>query len=72
MFVSTDIAVKERNLCDFPIILGHEGTGIIESVGKDVSNEYKVGDHVLMSYASCGTCNSCHTGKPAIVMIMVA
>ena len=30
----------------FPIILGHEGAGIVESVGKDVTN-VKPGDHVV-------------------------
>lgn len=30
----------------FPVILGHEGAGIVESVGPDVSN-VRVGDHVI-------------------------
>jgi aryl-alcohol dehydrogenase len=60
----TDVAVKERGLCAFPMVLGHEGAGIVEKVGNSVTG-FKVGDHVLLSYASCGTCPHCLIGKPA-------
>jgi len=60
----TDVAVKERNLCSFPMVLGHEGAGIIERVGSSVRS-LAVGDHVLLSYASCGSCPHCALGKPA-------
>lgn len=60
----TDVAVKERGLCSFPMVLGHEGAGIVEKVGTSVT-DYKVGDHVLLSYASCGGCPHCLIGKPA-------
>ena len=36
---------------DFPVILGHEGGGIVESVGKGVDN-VKVGDHVIPLYTA--------------------
>ncbi len=43
-------------------ILGHEGVGIIEEVGANVSN-FKVGDHVLIScITSCGKCSNCKKG----------
>ncbi len=43
-------------------ILGHEGVGIIEEVGKSVSN-FKVGDRVLIScISSCGKCINCKKG----------
>ncbi len=43
-------------------ILGHEGVGIIEQVGGDVSN-FSVGDHVLIScISSCGRCVNCRKG----------
>ncbi len=43
-------------------IIGHEGVGIIEEVGKSVSN-YKKGDHVLIScITSCGKCDYCKKG----------
>lgn len=43
-------------------ILGHEGVGIIEEVGKSVSN-FSVGDRVLIScISSCGKCTNCKKG----------
>ena len=45
-----------------PIIGGHEGAGIVESVGPDVTR-VKAGDHVVFSSVpSCGICPSCATG----------
>jgi len=49
---------------NFPVILGHEGSGVIESVGEDV-HHLAVGDHVVMSYGYCGECEICRTGTPA-------
>ena len=43
-------------------ILGHEGVGIVEQVGSNVSN-FKIGDHVLIScISSCGKCANCKKG----------
>lgn len=47
----------------FPVILGHEGSGIVEKVGKNVKN-FKPGDHIIMSFYSCGECDNCLKGKP--------
>ena len=46
-----------------PIVLGHEGAGIVEEVGAGVST-LKPGDHVVMSGGSCGACPSCKAAKP--------
>ncbi|KAM9916528.1 hypothetical protein OXX59_009910, partial [Metschnikowia pulcherrima] len=47
----------------FPAILGHEGGGIVESVGEGVTN-VKVGDHVIALYtAECKECKFCKSGK---------
>ena len=47
----------------FPCILGHEGAGIVESVGPEVTN-VKPGDHVIALYtAECGKCKFCLSGK---------
>jgi len=46
----------------FPVILGHEGSGIIESVGEDV-HHFKAGDHVVLTYCFCGECEVCRTGN---------
>ncbi|KAI9276219.1 formaldehyde dehydrogenase [Sporodiniella umbellata] len=47
----------------FPAILGHEGGGIVESVGEGVT-EVAVGDHVIPLYtAECKECKFCKSGK---------
>jgi S-(hydroxymethyl)glutathione dehydrogenase / alcohol dehydrogenase len=47
----------------FPVILGHEGGGIVEEIGPGVV-DLKVGDHVIPLYTpECGTCKFCLSGK---------
>lgn len=47
----------------FPVILGHEGAGIVESVGEGVT-EFKTGDHVIALYVpQCRECNFCKNPK---------
>ena len=49
---------------EFPLVLGHEGAGIVEGVGDHVGT-LEVGDHVVLSYVpQCGKCYYCTTGKP--------
>jgi len=48
-----------------PSVLGHEGCGIIELVGKNVK-DLKPGQRVIMSYAWCGNCPRCQDQKPYI------
>ncbi|XP_075716748.1 alcohol dehydrogenase 1-like isoform X2 [Rhinoderma darwinii] len=44
---------------NFPVILGHEGAGIVESVGEQVT-ELKAGDKVIpLCIPQCGKCSSC-------------
>lgn len=46
-----------------PMVLGHEGAGIVEAVGPNVTL-VKPGDHVVLSWVpSCGVCHSCTTGR---------
>ncbi|KIL49331.1 NAD(P)-dependent alcohol dehydrogenase [Jeotgalibacillus soli] len=45
-----------------PAVLGHEGAGVIEKVGLGVTH-IEVGDHVVLTYSSCGTCGGCLSGK---------
>lgn len=48
-----------------PIILGDEGSGVIESVGSAVTTLFP-GDHVVISWLlNCGSCPQCLNGKPA-------
>ncbi|WP_444918203.1 S-(hydroxymethyl)glutathione dehydrogenase/class III alcohol dehydrogenase [Microbulbifer sp. JMSA003] len=47
----------------FPAILGHEGAGVVESVGEGVTS-VSVGDHVIPLYTpECGECKFCLSGK---------
>jgi S-(hydroxymethyl)mycothiol dehydrogenase len=61
----TDLHYKEGAINDeFPFLLGHEASGIIEQIGSNVSN-VKVGDFVVLAWRSpCGACRSCSGGKP--------
>jgi aryl-alcohol dehydrogenase len=47
-----------------PVVLGHEGSGIVERVGSRVTN-VQPGDHVVLTYDSCGACRACLGGNPA-------
>jgi aryl-alcohol dehydrogenase len=49
---------------DKAVVLGHEGAGVVERVGKRVKS-LKHGDHVVLSYQSCGRCRQCRGGHPA-------
>lgn len=61
----TDLAVQHGHLpLALPIVLGHEGAGIVEQVGASIT-EFAVGDHVAVSFASCGHCVNCLAGRDA-------
>ncbi len=47
-----------------PAVLGHEGSGIVEAVGPRVTS-VAPGDHVVLTFDSCGTCASCISGAPS-------
>ena len=47
-----------------PMVLGHEGAGVVEAVGDDVTT-VRPGDHVIACLSGfCGTCQQCLTGHP--------
>ncbi|MGW2637467.1 Zn-dependent alcohol dehydrogenase [Streptomyces sp. NPDC001348] len=49
-----------------PVVLGHEGAGVVEAVGAGVSH-VAPGDHVALStLANCGTCAECDRGRPTM------
>ena len=49
-----------------PMVLGHEGAGIVERLGEGVE-DLAVGDHVVFVFVpSCGHCGPCQTGRPAL------
>lgn len=66
----TDIICRDGFPIPLPIILGHEGSGIIEAVGDEVTN-LKPGDHVVLSFNSCGHCYNCDHGEPASCLQMI-
>lgn len=46
-----------------PIVLGHEGAGVVEKIGARVQN-VKVGDPVVLTFLACGACAQCLAGAP--------
>ena len=61
----TDISVKQEALgLPLPMVLGHEGSGVVEAVGEGVAH-VTPGDHVVLSGDSCGLCRKCQSGLPS-------
>jgi aryl-alcohol dehydrogenase len=59
----TDIAMRDQIFpVPQPIVLGHEGAGIVESVGASVT-KVRPGQPVVMTYNSCGRCPSCYRSR---------
>jgi S-(hydroxymethyl)glutathione dehydrogenase/alcohol dehydrogenase len=53
----------------FPMVLGHEGAGVVEELGPDVAR-LRVGDHVVLTIApSCGVCDYCLQGRPNLCVV---
>ncbi|MEI7779081.1 MAG: S-(hydroxymethyl)mycothiol dehydrogenase [Actinomycetes bacterium] len=61
----TDLHYREGGINDeFPFLLGHEASGIVEAIGSGVS-DVAVGDFVILNWrAVCGQCRSCQKGRP--------
>lgn len=61
----TDLHYREGGINDdFPFLLGHEASGIVEAVGPDVTS-VKPGDFVILNWrAVCGDCRACNRGEP--------
>jgi Zn-dependent alcohol dehydrogenase len=60
----TDLVARDGFPVPMPIVLGHEGAGVVESIGAKVTS-VKPGDHVVLSFNSCDDCPSCGAAKPA-------
>lgn len=61
----SDLAGRDGVLVPNPVVLGHEGAGIVEKVGSSVTS-VKPGDHVVTSVSYCGHCKNCLSGHPML------
>jgi S-(hydroxymethyl)glutathione dehydrogenase/alcohol dehydrogenase len=63
----SDVHIAHGDLpARLPMVLGHEGAGIIEEIGPGVTR-VKPGDHVVLSFIpNCGVCRYCATGRQSI------
>jgi len=67
--VATGICRTDIHMCDDwdegadPVVLGHEGAGVVAQAGKSVKGVRR-GDRVVLSYQSCGRCRHCRRGHP--------
>src|SRR5271169_4844636 len=61
----TDLHYREGGIGDdFPYLLGHEASGLVEAVGPDVTG-VQPGDFVILNWrAVCGQCRACLRGRP--------
>ncbi|MEV0479641.1 S-(hydroxymethyl)mycothiol dehydrogenase [Streptomyces sp. NPDC050508] len=61
----TDLHYKQGGISDdYPFLLGHEASGIVESVGEGVT-DVAPGDFVILNWrAVCGNCRACLRGRP--------
>jgi Zn-dependent alcohol dehydrogenase len=61
----SDVAVVDGTIpFPTPVVLGHEGAGVVEEVGS-ATTKVKVGDHVVLTtLGNCGQCDACDRGQP--------
>lgn len=67
-FRCQDIVLQQGLLpmVEFPAVFGHEGAGVIREIGPNVKDKsLSVGDSVLLSFHTCGTCKQCVGNHPA-------
>lgn len=61
----TDLVVRDQIYpVPLPVVLGHEGSGVVEAIGDGVT-KVQPGDHVALSFLACGQCRPCLDGSPA-------
>jgi len=59
----TDLVCRDQYFpVPLPSVFGHEGSGVVEKVGARVK-KVQPGDHVVLSYLTCGSCSPCQTGQ---------
>jgi aryl-alcohol dehydrogenase len=66
----TDLVARDGMMpMSMPAVLGHEGAGIVERVGAEVTS-VRAGDRVAITFRSCGRCERCLRGDPAYCFSM--
>ena len=60
----TDLVNRVAGTTDRPVLLGHEGAGVVEAVGPEVTS-VRPGDRVVLTFRHCGACPNCEAGRPA-------
>lgn len=61
----TDLVARDQAVpYPLPAVLGHEGSGVVEQIGPLV-RKVAPGDHVVLTFASCGQCRPCRDKRPA-------
>ena len=59
----TDVAMALGNINEqYPLVMGHEGAGIVRQVGDSVTT-LSPGDHVVLGRPACGICEYCRQGR---------
>src|SRR5438552_18668952 len=51
-----------------PAVLGHEGAGVVEEVGSEVT-DLAPGDYVVLTFDTCGDCAACNGRHPAYCVL---
>ena len=60
----TDLVCRDQYFpVPLPCVFGHEGSGVVEKVGSQVAG-FEKGDHVAVTFKTCGTCDPCFEGQP--------
>ena len=60
----TDLSARDQLIpVPLPYVFGHEGSGVVEKVGRRITKA-RPGDHVVLSFDSCGVCPACLRGSP--------
>lgn len=62
----TDLAMRDHKIYPIPhpAVLGHEGAGVVERIGRAVTS-VEPGDPVVLSFGSCGACPACRARRPS-------
>lgn len=61
----TDLLIRDGwQQVPVPVVLGHEGAGVVEEVGAQVQ-DVRAGDHVVIGFPFCGQCSECLRGRPS-------